>query len=110
MNLAIGRDETKSYVGYAQLLKTLCLAIANKYLYHAAVESSEMMNIYTGMSSPTHRATQRCCDRTGSKPSTLTSVINSLSSAISLRDRREILEIASHRQFLPPIAGTCAFR
>ena len=26
MNLAIGRDETKSYVGYAQLLKTLCLA------------------------------------------------------------------------------------
>jgi len=25
MNLAIGRDETKSYVGYAQLLKTLCL-------------------------------------------------------------------------------------
>src|SRR6516162_7122930 len=28
MNLAIGRDETKSYVGYAQLLKTLCLAAA----------------------------------------------------------------------------------
>jgi hypothetical protein len=27
MNLAIGRDETKSYVGYAQLLKTLCLAL-----------------------------------------------------------------------------------
>ena len=28
MNLAIGRDETKSYVGYAQLLKTLCLESA----------------------------------------------------------------------------------